>query len=406
VSFNEEFKDFDFDPTNHQGMGISRWCGASDINTLLSKTQTEIKSIQKMRSLGNEEEIDTYGRGSEVALERVSKLLQLHKRMMGLEMPNGYAIINAKAVSSDSCEIDSIEEVLRLRQPLLQVLVIQNVSGDAVKVGDFAFLKNADVMLRTLDQDERGLQTVASKKAKLLPDLLGPGDSIIVPTRLMMSYRFAYSDDEGVVSPLANKEMFMKLVKEHERVEFHSKLSIPTSQLLKNYSDSHQNLLTVDYVSGPSLELQRIEVRNRMEEIRKFDPDNIYLIDGTEGGSCPYIHTLSPESGKWESEGRILVNRSSKSREGVDAKKLKRTGGRIKIVEIDPETSYIDSVHLSVIDAKGVKRTVFPDSDLLLNRDGNYLKLGQGEEFEVHFPLLEKGAREVHLKVTGYYEPW
>jgi hypothetical protein len=123
------------------------------------------------------------------------------------------------------------------------------------------------------------------------------------------------------------------------------------------------------------------------------------------GQACPYIYTQETHNGEWMQQGTILTYHNGKETERTQVKELTAFSGKILIREIDPETSYTDSLKVILYYEDGSKEVLLPKSEELRATDGNYLITNQGDEVLVDFgtPARSDFSR-AELIADGYYE--
>ena len=137
------------------------------------------------------------------------------------------------------------------------------------------------------------------------------------------------------------------------------------------------------------------------------------------GGECPYVFSWTGKD--YVNDNTIIYQLDSPKKEISQVRELKHLDlsgevVKVKIKEIDPETSYIDKISILIADTKGksVKKTelkpVFASRDFkkIQKSDNKYLVTNDGDEVLVHFekapPSRGKGwTRKVYVKAEGYY---
>lgn len=161
-----------------------------------------------------------------------------------------------------------------------------------------------------------------------------------------------------------------------------------------------------NYIYGPSIGVDAIEIDNVDYPCRLEDPHNLILISGMLEGCCPYIFTYDHDLNSWQNEGHILYGRSSKDKESIEEKQLSRFDGKVMLREIEQEISFIDLIKIKIVSADGTERILLPKNHKLRYQDGDYLKLTPGEELEVSFngPAAKPGDK-IFIVVKGYYLP-
>lgn len=313
------------------------------------------------------------------------------------------------------------------RRLQLQVATIENISRQPIKIGNFFTRENSSERLRTRDQDQTQLDSGVTNQQTFFPqEMLQPHEKLLLPLKMSFAYRNDYS-----------KGNIMDVILEHLKTSYSSDSRVALTSKLKGFNkikfDLHYDsksdgaaveitpdvlletlhipsrsaMLDKEYIFGPSISLEEIEVDKVNFKARKYDPNKIVFHSGLGEGSCPYVYTYSSESGRWINEGHILYGRNGKHKESTDEKELSKFDGRIIIKELEPEVSFIDSVFIKITTLSG-KETILRSSNKTLRlQDGNYLKLKQGQSIEVGFQPLPKFDRvqKYTLVTKGYYLP-
>jgi hypothetical protein len=121
--------------------------------------------------------------------------------------------------------------------------------------------------------------------------------------------------------------------------------------------------------------------------------------------ACPFIYTQEAPGGKWIEQGTILTYHNGKLTERTQVTELTAFSGKILIREIDPETSYTDSLKVILYYEDGSKEVLLPKTEELRETDGNYLITNQGDEVVVDFGIPSRGDfKRAELITDGYYE--
>jgi hypothetical protein len=129
--------------------------------------------------------------------------------------------------------------------------------------------------------------------------------------------------------------------------------------------------------------------------------------EGTDPGqkACPFISTRVTPAGGWIDQGTILTYLQGKEMEQGHVTELGAFSGSVLIRELDPETSFIDSMRVVLYHQDGSKEVLLPTIGELQARDGSYLVTNQGDEVEVRFtPSTRQGFVRAEVISHGYYE--
>jgi len=90
--------------------------------------------------------------------------------------------------------------------------------------------------------------------------------------------------------------------------------------------------------------------------------------------------------------------------ERTQTKEITKFSGRILIREIDPETSHIDYLAVTLSYSDGTRQLLLPTLASLRAIDGNYLLTNQGDEVTVDFePPTSWDFTKAEVSAHGYY---
>ncbi|HEX8129957.1 MAG TPA: hypothetical protein VF527_12715 [Pyrinomonadaceae bacterium] len=298
----------------------------------------------------------------------------------------------------------------------LRVAVVENISKDAISLDSFTVRVNRAERLRNRKEDKAALEAQTAEKQDLFPQkMLNPGEKIVVPTELPLSYKKEdnFYDSSSVV-PISSKNRG-RLVSELQQID---QINFPIYEKQSAYIVSARTVesildrpgldfkLNTEYLYGPSFSIESVEVDKVSYPFRQLDPAKIVIRNGAGMGSCPYIYTAAAGDDSWFDEGVILYGVNRKSKEKTVEMELTRFDGRVLIREKDPEDSFLDAAYIKAIFPDGRETILYPQHRSLRAADGNYLKLRQGEEIIIDFnPPPNLNASQYLLGMTGYYVP-
>jgi hypothetical protein len=288
----------------------------------------------------------------------------------------------------------------------LRIAVVENIANEPIRIGKFAIKENDDGSVYTQEENKARLAKKELRHEALFPmEMLKPGEKMVIPIEM----RLAGGKQERSAGPVvaANDQYLYDKIRTRGQWNF-GEISIPSTVLEMMLSRSTQMVaLDREYLLGPSIMVESLEVDNVEFPFRQFDPSKIVIFDEMDSGSCPYVYTYSPQDKTWRNEGVILRGKIGKQRESLDEKVLTRFDGRILIKERDQEDSFIDSVFLRVIYDNGDETIVCPSNKLLCSVDGNRSRLRQGEKLSLFFDVPKRGnVQKYVLSAVGYYVPY
>src|SRR5439155_23134923 len=102
---------------------------------------------------------------------------------------------------------------------------------------------------------------------------------------------------------------------------------------------------TPDFVYGPSIALDAIDVNGALYAIEPFNPAYVSYFSGLDIGSCPFVYSHGGGADdKWLRQGTILRGRGSKALEGTGELTVHHFDGMLRVSEEEEEISYIDQI--------------------------------------------------------------
>lgn len=319
---------------------------------------------------------------------------------------------------------------VRVEPPPLQIriVVLENITDRAIDLGQFYF-RSLDpgpgiLTVRTRAENEALLASVNAESAVWYkPRMLKPGEKIIVPLELLFkpnNSRTDGSETEAATTRARRGAFASKLLADralqtiailYEGKEAGSQSLMPLVVMPKQkfvdglLREPVPALDNEEFVYGPSIVLDSVDVNGFRSKIEPFDPINIAYFSGYLGGSCPFVYSRHTADGAWLKQGTIMTGRSSKAREGTSVLEIHAFDGTLRIVEEEDEVSYIDELFVRVTLANGKGITLRPTDDLIAHKDFRYLVLKKGEAVEIEFSLPD-GLRDDPIEVvaSGFFE--
>jgi hypothetical protein len=310
----------------------------------------------------------------------------------------------------------------------LRVVVLENITNEAIELGEFHFrlLDPGRGMLtvRTRAENETLLASTSADSAVWYkPRIVKPGEKVIVPLELLFRPNRSTPYDSGMEPAatrarrracarqlLADRELqTISLV--YEGRDRKPQNPIPLVGMPKQkFVDGllREPIPATDkeeFVYGPSVALDSVDVNGSRHAIDPFDPINVAYFSGYEKGSCPFVYGRRTMDGEWLKQGTILTGRSSKAREATDTLEIHVFDGTLRIAEEEDEISYIDELFVRGTLVNGDRVTLRPLDDRIAHKDFRYLVLEKGESVEIKFspPDGMRGDR-VEVVASGYFE--
>ena len=329
-----------------------------------------------------------------------------YKYITRTSMPADFCVLNVSFGSCAESGTVGIEpRILKLR-----VAVVENVSPEPIRIGQFLAHEFKEESLRPRDEEEGLLKALTAEQQSLFPlETLAPSERLVIPLDMPLVYQ---SDEAEPASSEVVNGVRRKLAANPVvtiPAEAGEGLDLETARLLALMNKPPQKQMREkDYVFGPAMNIESVMVDGVSYPFRQFDISKLMIsTGGGEIGSCPFVYTYSAESGEWEKEGHILYGRNSALKESTDEKRLRRFDGRLIIKEEDPEQSFIDFVYIKVTLIDGRERLLYPLNSKLRFQDGDYLTMKQGQQMELQFEAPpDLFASSYTIVSRGYYIPY
>jgi hypothetical protein len=399
-----------------QGHIFWRTASKEDIQSLLDPTrQWNLEIDPAVTNVTNSLTFWRFANGDDVKSFQSKPGLGFLNYATSSYLPPDFYLLTLR-IEGPGCGDDSGEDMtgltLTARVLKFRVAVLENTSSKSIQLGKFSFKENASERLRSGDEDQSALKAAESTKQELFPlQVLNPREKLLIPLEMFL----VYEDLQVLGKPASSNERnrtARELTKLGE-IRFlygetgGSYLDVPASELISVLNRPKSSpLLDKNYIFGPSINIESVEVDNVEYPFRQFDAGRLVINLDSSWGSCPFVYTYSSESGTWLSEGHILYGINSKLKESEDSIRLNRFDGRVLIKENEPEISFIDSVYVRAIALDGTEKLIYPRTKALHFADGNYLKLSQWEQLKIEFDLPRDLVNQEYFVVAkGYYVP-
>jgi len=297
------------------------------------------------------------------------------------------------------------------REVRLLALSIENIGDQAIYSPQFVLRQiSGDLSghLRTEREQESSLKGAQSLMAKPPIDALKPGERLLVPLTLYMTF----SND----SVYGNTDwgLFPGEIARFEVLTSASPQGVPRTETVQIDVSAlkgrpiRPKLLNERYYFGPSVDVLRVGIQGtarRDVPVRRFDPLNVILQDGDEKGSCPILY-----AGIGEDAMRlrpVLVNAVTKAGHAVDTIRVPLGLNKFEVRETEPERSFISSAKLIVQGSDGSEQHFSPTNVGVMTHD-NPRVLDQGEVLLLKFATPVAGPREINrrIEISGFYVPY
>jgi hypothetical protein len=310
----------------------------------------------------------------------------------------------------------------------IRVVVLENISDRAIELGQFHFRLldpgRGILTLRTQAENEALLASVnAVSEVWYKPRMLKPGEKVIVPLELLFkSGRSMYSQSEAeaattrarrraCASKLLGDRELQTVALTYEGKDRKPENPIPLVVMSKQkfvdglLREPIRSTEKEEFVYGPSIVLDAVDVNRSRYPIEPRDPINIAYFSGSDIGSCPFVYCRRSIDSNWLKQGTILTGRSSKTREGTGVLEIHAFDGTLRIAEEEEEISYIDELFVRGTLSNGETVTLRPTDDRIAHKDSRYLILKKGDSVDIKFSV-PNGMRgdPVEVVASGFFE--
>ena len=339
------------------------------------------------------------------------------------------------SVLSGSCVGEDTSPSVELKTPKLQlgVVVLENIADKPVEVGEFHFRVAApaagEPLVRTAQENAKLFAGLNSKsEAWYSPRMLRPGEKLAVPLDLTLSFGDRGFDSD-LTDPDESERQKEALLRLRECVEgLSADKQIQTIAIIYEMNGKQISLArmpkqifidalrreparfakTPDFVYGPSIALDAIDVNGALYAIEPFNPAYVSYFSGLDIGSCPFVYSHGGGADdKWLRQGTILRGRGSKALEGTGELTVHHFDGMLRVSEEEEEISYIDQIFVTWQDPSRREHVTIQAADeRLAHKDGRYVVLRKGESIDIKF-ALPNGVLidQVRVSASGYFEP-
>jgi len=326
-----------------------------------------------------------------------NKNFKLLEYLMSSKWYDDFAIVT---LSDNECS--GFDFGIALRQLIVDVALIENLTDHPITLDGFIGTLSRSTALR-LDQHESGQSGENLSVPKIT---LKPGEKAALPLMLTFAppdgFDAAFSDLEE------SQEVYRKIRNSEEGHVFRSAEDNGKVITKRRESFGAPSRPTMpDYVFGPSLTLESIVVDGKKIELKSTTHNFLRLTAGDGYGSCPYLYAWDPKGRTWIWYGKVIHGASARQKEMTQEVVLTSFSLKFRLVEEEPEVSYIRKVQLKLALQDGAEVILDPTDGGDAERGNNYTKIPAGAGFSVEFRLpptvASKDVKRSKLLISGYY---
>ena len=277
--------------------------------------------------------------------------------------PKRFVPIN---VSIDWCGGYWMTKVYR-HVPLVDIAIIENTGTLPIEISTLLVSPSNSHALR-LQSSSRALRARSPQEMSLDNRTLGPGERILVPTRIT----FATAD-----------------------------------LLRRKYANMTGGPKVDNYVYGPEIALKGFVVEGKRLELEGKSSNFLALTTSTWDGSCPYLYSWDKTKQKWRKHGKVIHKARGRSKKETETVSFDGLISRYRLAEEEAELAYIDHVDLHLNLKDGSSISIKPQIAELKATDKRYINIFFGETLDIDFPVPDwidpKQVIKSHITIVGYY---
>jgi hypothetical protein len=356
-------------------------------------------------------------------------------------LPSNFLLLSVEENCDGGASVELTAPALQLR-----VVVLENITEKPIELGEFHFRVAAPApgerLVRTTQENtELFAGRNSNSEAWYRPRVLRPGEKLAVPLELILGFsRVGLAIDSTDNPDEYQKERLLQgRVRSHqcaERLSAEKEIRTIAISYLREYLNAAGDTVikskqtsqaipkqkfidglqreplriakTTEFVYGPSITLDAIDVNGAPYGIEPFNPASVSYFSGINLGigSCPFVYCRGGADDKWLRQGSILRGRKSKALEGTGELTVRGFEGVLRVSEEEAEISYIDEFFVRARSVTGENVRIQPADERLAHKDGRYVVLKKGESIDINF-AIPSGVPldQVRVSASGYFEP-
>jgi hypothetical protein len=320
----------------------------------------------------------------------VAAMLELGRERWPADFLQAYGFMEQHAYDSSGWSI-----VVLPRRLYVQIAVIENIggSGATYRLTGFSMSKSKRTDLRTAAED----QEQTSEFQPFVPGVIGKGDRVVIPLAIELRTRRAVGREDVPQSIAPSNAAAQTVLSALQRLP--SDRPIGAAGLRKQVSAFARPVTPnqAAYFYGPRFRISEMHVETAKIALRQYDPTNVFMVAGFEGGSCPVLYVLKHGHTEPYKVGTIL--RAAKGRNAAQWQEI-NLGTDVKAIlisEEEPERATIEQLAVDHVVSDGTRREILSAA--------NPIRIDFGESFRLGLPNIKQNGTFV-LRVKGYYETY
>lgn len=296
-----------------------------------------------------------------------------------------------------------IEFSIHIRQMILDVAFIQNISDDDLSIEGLLASEIEKTDLRS------GALRAGKAADRVVPAFskIEPGETIAVP--LAITFVMADSLKELLGNPAEASKTFEKIEGAKAGAVFELKDESEAETVLVKKARESFGPPTIPkhapYIYGPELVLSGLVIRGKPLIFDQASRNFMQLTAGEGYGSCPYLYAWDEGHKAWIRYGKVID--AANNKEMTEKKTFAGFRSKFRLAEEELEVSYIDHVKLELQLHDGTVTSLSPNFAAISAQDGRYATIKAGDRIDFSFalpPIVKpEDVKQSILEITGYY---
>jgi hypothetical protein len=338
------------------------------------------------------------------------RLVALIRHLTADSWPDNFMIVTGIVPSCGN----GMEFSLKLRQFILEVAFVKNVSDDTIPI---------DGLLGTMDSTH-ALRVNAKPSGDaggtipLQRTDLAPGDTLLIPLKVL------FVPAGGAEAIFQQGPSPIKIDKAFADQQFNAIMAAPAGTIFKeSKTDSTPPITKIResfgpptvpdvawFLYGPSINMTGVTLNGQRLAIDGSSRNFFNIVAGEGYGSCPFLYSFDSNDSLWVWHGTIIHAASAPEREMTQRIPIAGWRSRFSIREQELEVSYIRHVNLEIALSDDGTLTLEPRVDgAHMIVDGRFvIKAGRQADFLFDLPdgVTADQVKRSTLIVNGYYRPY
>ena len=339
------------------------------------------------------------------------RLVALIRHLTADGWPDNFMIVTGAVPTCGN----GMEFSLKVRQFILEVAFIKNVSDDTIPIDGLLGTVDSTHALRLNSQKPSG---DTGDTIPLQRNDLDPGQTLPIPLKILLV------PAGGIEAVLQRGPSPVKIDKVFADQQFNAIMATPAGTIFKeSKTDSNPPIAKVReslgpptvpdqpwFLYGPSIDLTGVMLGGQRLVFDGSARNFFNIVAGEGYGSCPFLYSFDLHDGLWLWHGKIIHAASAPNREMTQRILIPGQRSLFSIREQELEVSYIRHVNLEISLSDERTLTLEPgvDGKAMIVDGRTVIKAGRQADFWFDLPagVTADEVKRSTLVVRGYYRPY